>query len=64
VECFSDTDAKEYLFAKEKQLFPLQDHIVPEIKRTKKFLGAMKSALREQEVMDSVIEVYYLNAET
>ena len=44
---------------KEKQLFPLQDHIVPENKRTKKFAAAMQAALAEQEIIDSVIEVVF-----
>lgn len=57
-ENFIDADVKEYSFAKENQIFPLQEDMVPVSKRSKKFATAMQSALAEQEIIDSVIEVH------
>lgn len=56
-ENFIDADVKEYSFAKENQIFPLQEDMVPVNRRSKKFSSAMQSALAEQEIIDSVIEV-------
>jgi hypothetical protein len=57
-ENFIDADVKEYSFAKENQIFPLQEDMVPVNRRSKKFSTAMQSALAEQEIIDSVIEVH------